>query len=224
MTSGVEARENIRSRYLGVDTSNVADVLDNLGLPDQGLAPDITALSGRCLGGWAYTIVGKSVPYDESGDVRKMEACSGIGVGEVSIWSGDGDGICYIGELIALGMRERGGVGALVDGGVRDVRWLREHEIPVFARYATPVQSIGRWRVTGWQEPVSIRGATSRFVTVSPGDFVLADEDGCIVVPAEHVMTVLNAAEQLTRTEVDIRSALRDGLPLEECLQKFGHV
>jgi 4-hydroxy-4-methyl-2-oxoglutarate aldolase len=224
MTVELEAREDIRLRYLAVDTSNLADVLDDLGLPDQGLAYDIAPFSGQRLGGWAYTIVGKTVPYDGTGDVKKMEACSGIGPGEVSIWSGDGEGICYFGELIALGMRERGSVGALVDGGVRDLRWLREHEIPVFARYRTPVQSIGRWRVTGWQEPVSIRGATSRFVTVSPGDFILADDDGCIVVPAEHVETVLKTAEQLTRTEVHIRSALRGGLPLEQCLEKFGHV
>ena len=224
MTVEVEAREDIRLRYLAVDTSNVADVLDDLGLPDQGLAHDLAPFSGRCLAGWAYTIVGQTVPYDGSGDIKKMEACSGIGQGEVSVWSGDGEGICYFGELIALGMCERGSVGALVDGGVRDLRWLREHGFPVFARYRTPVQSIGRWRVTGWQEPVSIRGATSKFVTVLPGDFILADEDGCIVVPAGHVETVLNTAEQLTRTEVDIRSALREGLPLEQCLEKFGHV
>ncbi|MBO0850428.1 MAG: RraA family protein, partial [Pseudonocardia sp.] len=71
----------------------------------------------------------------------------------------------------------RGAVGALVDGGVRDLKWLRRHGFPVFGRYRTPVQSIGRWRVTGAQEPVYLRGATSRWVTVHPGDFVLADED-----------------------------------------------
>ena len=73
------------------------------------------------------------------------------------------------GELIALGMQERGCVGAVVDGGVRDLRWLRQHDFPVFARYRTPVQSIGRWSVTGWQEPVSISGATMRWVRVNPG-------------------------------------------------------
>src|SRR3954466_8409852 len=87
MTVELEAREDIRLRYLAVDTSNLADVLDDLGLPDQGLAYDIAPFSGQRLGGWAYTIVGKTVPYDGTGDVKKMEACSGIGPGEVSIWA-----------------------------------------------------------------------------------------------------------------------------------------
>jgi regulator of RNase E activity RraA len=214
----------IRARFLAVDTSNVADVLDDLGLPNQGLSSDLTPLSGQRLAGWAYTIAGEMAPFEGTGDPSKMEACSGIGSDEISVWSGNGHGICYFGELIALGMRERGSVGALVDGGVRDVRWLREHEIPVFARYRTPVQSIGRWRVTGWQQPVPMRGATTDFVEVVPGDFVLADEDGAIVVPAAHVDTVLQRAEALTRTETDIRKALGEGVPLSECLRRYGHV
>src|SRR5690625_6004762 len=85
--------------------------------------------------------------FPQGGDKKKMQACNGIGVGEVSVWSGDGQGICYFGELIALGMREKGSVGALVDGGIGDVRWIDEHEIPVYARYRTPVRFIGRWMV-----------------------------------------------------------------------------
>src|SRR6516165_6977538 len=102
-----------------------------------------------------------------------MEACEGLASGDISVWSGDGEGICYFGELIAIGMKERGCAGALVDGGVRDIRWIQDQSFPVFARYRTPVQSIGRWKVNGWQEPVSLRGATSTYVTVNPGDFIL---------------------------------------------------
>ncbi len=220
----MQMQADIRARFLAVDTSNVADVLDELGLPNQGLSEDLTPLSGQRLAGWAYTIAGEMSPFEGQGDPSKMEACSGIGSDEISVWSGNGQGICYFGELIALGMRERGSVGALVDGGVRDVRWLREHEIPIFARYRTPVQSIGRWRVTSWQQPVPIRGATADFVEVVPGDFILADEDGAIVVPAAHVDTVLQKAETLTRTEIDIRRALGEGVALAECLKRYGHV
>jgi hypothetical protein len=70
-------------------------------------------------------------------------------------------GYLYFGELIALGMKERGCVGALIDGGIRDVRWIGEQKLRVYARYRTAVQSIGRWRVTGSQEPVYLRGATN---------------------------------------------------------------
>jgi regulator of RNase E activity RraA len=53
---------------------------------------------------------------------------------------------------------------------------------------------------------------------------VLGDEDGCLVVPAEHVEEVLAEAEKLTATEVKVRQALRDGMSLAECLERFGHV
>ncbi|AYA26487.1 RraA family protein [Rhodococcus rhodochrous] len=214
----------IRQRYLAVDTANVADVLDTLGLTNQGLAAEFAAVSGTRLAGWAYTIAGRMQYYEGGGDPMKMEACNGIGPDEISVWSGNGEGICYFGELIAVGMKEQGSVGALVDGGVRDVRWLNEHEIPVFARYHTSVQSIGRWQVTSYQESVSLRGATSTWVTVDPGDFVVADEDGAVVIPQQYIGRVLEEAERLTATEVKIREALAAGDSLSECLAKFGHV
>lgn len=221
-----QQKEEIRQRYLRVDTSNVADVLDELGLLDQGLAPEFApypATAGR-LAGWAYTIRGQMAPFPMGGDADKMAACQGLSPGEVSVWSGDGKGICYFGELIAIGMKERGSVGALVDGGVRDVRWIADQHYPVYARYRTPVQSIGRWKVNACQVPVLLRGATDTFVRVEPGDFILADEDGAIVIPAVRVEAVLIEAERLTEKERLIRVELTAGLSLAEALKKFGHV
>jgi 4-hydroxy-4-methyl-2-oxoglutarate aldolase len=218
--------DQIRERYSRVDTANVADVLDTLGCPDQGLAPEFAPYTpghGR-LAGWAYTIRGQMTPYALTGDPAKMQACNGLRPGEISVWSGDGEGICYFGELIAIGMKERGCVGALVDGGVRDLRWIARQGFPVFARYRTPVQSISRWQVTGSQVPVWIRGATTKLVRVDPGDFILADEDGAIVVPARLTEQVLIAAEGLTRKEELIRNELSNGLTLAEALARFGHV
>ena len=219
-------RADIRVRFLGVDTSNVADVLDTMGLFHQGLSADFRPFpeSAGTLAGWAYTIRGQMVPYEGAGDPVKMQACQGISADEVSVWSGDGEGICYFGELIALGMQERGSVGSLVDGGIRDVRWLGEHKFPVYARYRTPVQSIGRWKVTGCQEPVYLRGATSSSVRVCPGDFILADVDGGIVIPHAVVRDVLAEAERLTQMECKIRDELKNGLSLANALKKYGHV
>src|SRR6266481_4953448 len=169
--------DSIRARYLKVDTATVADVLDVLGLPDQGLAPEFApypANAGR-MAGWAYTLRGKMTRYAGSGDPRKMKAVDGVGRGELAVWSGEGKGVCFFGELIALGMKRRGCAGALVDGGIRDIEWIAKERFPVYARYRTPVQSIGRWKVTAWQVPVELPGATSARVKVRPGDFVLAD-------------------------------------------------
>jgi len=221
-----EKRNEIRKRFESVDTANVADVLDNLGYFDCGLSQEFAPFTnaGKKLAGWAYTIRGQMTPFPMGGDARKMEACNGISEGEISVWSGNGEGICYFGELIALGMRERGSVGALVDGGIRDVRWIDEHGISVYARYRTPVQSIGRWKVTDHQVPVYLRGATTTHVQVRPGDFILADEDGAIVIPVEVVEQVLEEAERLTQTEREIRVELAKGLSLAQALEKYGHV
>ena len=226
MALTAEKKEEIRLRYLEVDTSNVADVLDSMNLLQQGLAADFGPYPETCkrMAGWAYTIRGQMTPYPQGGDADKMAACQGLSPGEISVWSGNGEGICYFGELIALGMKERGCTGALLDGGIRDVRWIGEHGFPVFARYRTPVQSIGRWKVNACQIPVYMRGHDGANVIVRPGDFILCDDDGAIVIPIEHVESVLIESERLTQVEKNIRIELANGLNLGDALKKYGHV
>ena len=226
MAFTAEKKEEIRLRYLEVDTSNVADVLDSMNLLQQGLAADFGPYPYTCkrMAGWAYTIRGQMMPYPQGGDADKMAACQGLSPGEISVWSGNGEGICYFGELIALGMKERGCTGALLDGGIRDVRWIGEHAFPVFARYRTPVQSIGRWKVNACQIPVYMRGHDGANVIVRPGDFILCDDDGAIVIPIEHVESVLIESERLTQVEKNIRIELANGLSLGDALKKYGHV
>jgi len=219
--------EEIRRRYLAVDASNVADVLDVLGLPNQGLAPSFApfpADAGK-LAGWAWTIRGETTPFSlAQGDPSKMAACAELTPGSVSVWSGQGEGICFFGELIAIGMKERGCVGALVDGGVRDVEWIGRLDFSVYARYRTPVQSISRWRVIESGVPVPMPGATTSTVTVNAGDFVLADDDGAIAIPRDITIEVLERAEALGAREAQIRTEIAAGLTLSEALTKFGHV
>src|SRR5690606_11960076 len=154
-------------------------------------------------------IKGESGSYNGTGDPAKMRAVEGISSGEISVWSGgEVEGICFFGELIALGMKVRGCTGALVDGGIRDIRWIGEQDFPVFARYRAPVQSIGRWKVVDVQGPVDLPGATRQTVTIYPGDFILADIDGAVAIPGRVVSDVLRRAEALTNTEINIRSDL----------------
>ena len=220
------ARSEIRERYLSVDSSNIADVLDILGYTEQGLHPSFVPFPSQAgkLAGWAFTIRGQMSPYPRAGDPEKMAACAALTPDCVSVWGGGGEGVSFFGELIAIGMKERGCVGALVDGGVRDLGWLGGLGFPVYARYRTPVQSIGRWKVTAWDVPVSLPGATSRYVHVQPGDFILADEDGAIVVPEAVVEDVLEKAEAIGVKERDIRADLATGMSLAEALAKYGHV
>lgn len=223
--SSIEAGA-IRQRYLKVDAATVSDVLDALGYAHQGLAAGFAPYPENCgrLAGWAYTILGEMRPYAGGGDPDKMKAVDGLKPGCVGVWSGGGEGVCFFGELIALGMKTRGCAGALVDGGIRDIEWIARQKFPVYARYRTPVQSIGRWKVTGCQLPAYLPGATKRQVIVNPGDFVIGDVDGVVIVPAEAVEKVLNEAERQTATEVKIRAELDAGATLEQVLAKYGHV
>lgn len=205
----------MRSRHGGADRIQWSEPrpTDHRGAPAGTLA------------GWAATIRGEMTPYSRAGrDPRKMEACARLTPGSVSVWAGAGEGVCFFGELIATGMVERGCVGAVADGGVRDLSRLRRLGLPVYARYRTPVQSIGRWRVTDDGAPVSLPGATTPTVEIRPGDFALGDEDGVVVVPAGVASEVLERAEQLGAREAQIRAELEQGLALADALARFGHV
>ena len=78
--------------------------------------------------------------------------------------------------------------------------------------------------MNGWQCPVFLRGATVARVKVEPGDFILADEDGALVIPGAVVEEVLERSEALTRKEVEIRKSLDSGMSLAEALARYGHV
>jgi 4-hydroxy-4-methyl-2-oxoglutarate aldolase len=228
MTSGLpdadSARRDIRSRFLTIDTAMVADILDELNHPDQGLAPSIRPVVGERIAGWAFTIRGHSEATDATGDALKMRACGEIGGQHVAVWAGGGSGIAYFGELIALGLQQQGCEGAVVAGGVRDTAALRTAGFPVFAQHVSPIQSIGRWRVDSWQVPLDVPGATTPTVTVRPDDFLLGDGDGVVVIPAALIEPVLERAEQLIAVEAEIRIKLASGASLSECLSRFGHV
>jgi len=227
MTLTPARKAELRERYLKVDTANVADILDEMGHPDHGLASSFWPIreSQNKMAGWAYTVRGQMTPYPGTGDPAKMEAVSGLQPGSISVWSGGGaQGVCFFGELIARGMQHRGCAGSLIDGGIRDIEWIAQMNFPVFTQYRSPVQSIGRWQVNAWQVPVYLPGATVDRVTVRPDDFILADFDGVMLIPQELVETVLEKAEALTRKEAAIREDLDRGMTLPDVLAKYGHV
>lgn len=157
-------------------------------------------------------------------DPAKVQACSEVRDGDITVWTGNGNGACFFGELIALGLQGLGCRGALIDGGVRDLAWLEQAGFATFATYRTPVQSIGRWQVQSWAQPVLLPGATCRTVEVSPGDFILGDIDGVVAIPAAHVVPVLERAEAVTLREQGIRQALHGGMSLPEAIATYGAI
>ncbi|MBZ0146674.1 MAG: hypothetical protein K8F62_03905, partial [Pseudorhodoplanes sp.] len=115
----------------------------------------------------------------------------------------------------------------VTDGAVRDADEIRELGFPVIAAAITPTNGARRWRLVEADRPVTLPGHERGVVTVSPGDFVLADGDGVVVIPLQHAGQVIADAEELQRIEREIGKGLRAGGQRNELLKdkpRFAHI
>lgn len=217
--------EEVLKGLKSAGTAVIADVFDALGLLPPVLDNSLQALaSGAAFAGPAYTIVGQPEVY-RGGDRAKLAAIDAMPPGIIAVWSAMGAmGVCCFGDLLASAMQARGCNAAIVDGGVRDVSFLQSCGMPVIARYKTPAQGIGRWRVTGWQVPVNVRGALTEGLTVTPGDIVVGDADGVIVIPATLLTQVSAKVLEWVTSESEARNEIKQGLPLLAALERYGHL
>src|SRR5207248_2980503 len=97
--------------------------------------------------------------------------------------------------------------GAVIDGSTRDAASIARVRFPTFVRYRSPQDSVPRWRVTDWGQPLTLGG-----VRVSLGDIVVGDLDGVVVVPRRVAHEVLQRCERLVGTENKVRTAVRRGM------------
>ena len=121
------------------------------------------------------------------------------------------------GELLTTAVLNGGCVGAIIDGAVRDVGKIRAMNFPVVARGTCIYDSKDRQRVIDRDVSVQIDG-----VTFSPGDLVMADEDGIVVVPQPVEQEVLAAAWRKVQAENEVRDAIADGMKAVDAYEKFG--
>lgn len=206
-------------------TAVISDVFDSMRLTPRVLDNNLRPVgAASSFAGPAYTVTGESVPFT-GGDRAKLAAIDAMPAGVVALWASmDAKGVCCFGDLLASAMRARGCVAAVVDGGVRDVAFLREFGMPVVARYQTPAQGVGRWRVTAAQVVVRVRGALEEWLSVAPGDIVVGDADGQIVIPQPLLEEVTAKVIEWSRTETGARAEIIAGLPLLAALEKYGHL
>ncbi len=97
------------------------------------------------------------------------------------------------------------------------MRFILDEGFPVFSRFVTPEDSTWRWQLEATQVPVTIGR-----VRVDPGDWIVGDDDGVVVVPQAIAEDVLAEAEAKAATESEIRAAVRDGMSPLEAYEQYG--
>lgn len=210
----------MRERFAAIYTAALADILDARGCHAQTLPPSVRALEpGTRLAGQAYTVRGapaEATDYDAA--LRKVLAMLGdVPAGHVAVYACAQDVSAHLGELSVTSLKARGVAGCVLDGGCRDVRFILDEGFPVFCRFVTPEDSTWRWELEATQVSVTIGG-----VRVDPGDWVVGDDDGVVVIPLGIAEDVLLEAEAKVATESEIRAAVRDGMPPLEAYERFG--
>ena len=223
--------DSLIDRLSRLDCGQVSDVLDEAGLPNQVLASAIAPLSpGSRLAGRAACLRGEPiVAATHPPAALPPEALErAVGPGSVLVIATGNflAGAC-LGGFVAYSLQREGARGLLTDGAIRDADEIRELDFPVFCAAVTPINAARRWRLVEAGRPVSLPGQTGVPVEVAPGDLVLADGDGVIVVPADGAEQIIADTERLQRIERQIGRTLRGGAPRAEVLRqnpRFAHV
>jgi len=198
----------------------VSDALDELGYFGQAIHHSVRPLWPDVrLVGWARTIQCidvDTIPDDPYG--TEIEAVDSLLKGEVAVIStGGSTRNAPWGELLSTAAMARGASGAVVDGLVRDVEKIEKVGFPVYATGIKPVDSKGRGLVVDYNVPVNCGG-----VNVFPGDLIVGDYDGVVVVPAAVVSEVVERATKKVSSENHSREELRRGAYLREVYDKYG--
>jgi len=201
------------SRLRNLDSCAVSDALDKLGL--KGSVTGIhryttdTRIAGRVLTVKLDRTEGRSstrhlctaaIEAAAPGDIIVVEQSTGL---DAASWGGN----------LALGAKMRGVAGVIVEGPARDIDDCRKLDFPVFARSHTARTARGRVVETATGEPITVGD-----VTVSPGDYVVADGSAVVFIAQSEIVPVLDAAEAIAMREEAMAQALREGNPISKVM------
>src|SRR5436190_15647904 len=172
---------DLRSRFEALYTGAVTDVLDRLGFRHQTLPAELAPLRpGLRLAGPAYPVRGQANERaDYEVTVRKvLEMLGSVPAAHVAVYETNDRASAHLGELSVTSLKTRGCAGAVIDGGCRDVEFILREEFPVFCRHTTPQDMTPRWLLAAHGDVTVTIGD----VRVAPGDYVVGDLDGIVVV------------------------------------------
>ena len=203
-------------------TAVVSDVLDEVGLRNQAMSPRIRPLDeGQVLAGFARTGLYREVFHVQPGEnpyELEIKLIDDLGPGDVAVLCcGGSKRIAPWGELLSTASRARGAAGAVMDGFVRDIRHIRTMGFPTFHAGIAPLDSKGRGKVADIDVPAECDG-----VYVEPGDLILGDADGVVIIPQRAEEEVLTKAFAKVKNEVSTRGELERGVKLAEVFARYG--
>lgn len=207
--------DQIVQRFRGLTTACVSDALDRLGLPGSalGIAP---LAQGQRMVGRAFTV--KYVPVGaEPGTVG--DYIDDVEPGQVIVLDNDGRLYCTVwGDILTAVAHKKGIAGTAIYGVCRDVARAFELDYPLY--------SSGRFMRTG-KDRVEVAGMNVTValgdVQVRPGDLVIGNDDGIVVVPREQEERVLELAASISELEDSIVEEALRGTPLREARQRHGY-
>lgn len=200
----------------------VSDVLDTLGHPQHTMAPGLRPLDeGLTLFGRARTGLYMEMHYVEAGTnpyELEIELVDSLQADEIAVLAcPPSTRIAPWGELLSTAARARGAAGCVTDGLVRDVRMIRAMRFPVFATGMSPLDARGRAMIMRTDVVVECAGAR-----VQPGDYLLGDVDGLVVIPATLAEQTIELALRKVEGENQVRDELQAGTPLAEVFARHG--
>src|SRR5712691_7894615 len=214
--------DNLPRRFGKLPTPAVTDVMDEMGLPRQTLPSTIQPLTADMrLAGYAFTARGRphrGPPRERDQTLRQfLKMLGAVPADSVLVLAANDNTAAHFGELSAEWLRARRVRGAVIAGATRDAASISRGRFPTFVRYRTPQDSVPRWRVSDWGQPLTIGG-----VRVALGDVIVADLDGVVIVPRRAAHEVLVRCEKLVGTENKVRTAVKRGMVPLAAYEKFG--
>jgi len=225
--------DEMARRFRKCASASIFDILDGMyDMPNQCLDLGIKPLVDTMrVAGPVFTVRGAREPrsmydlqrdpkFEDWGFFRAMHP------GCVVVIDAQSEGPCgHFGEMMSYVSRQFGATGVVIDGGIRDrAGLLAIPDWPVFARYTSPVESNRRWMIDDMQVPINLSGTLTASVRLNPGDWIVGDADGVMVIPQEIAYEVLLKAEDVERREEATRRDLAAGMPVWEVFAKYGRM
>jgi 4-hydroxy-4-methyl-2-oxoglutarate aldolase len=214
-TAGVDS--DVIARYRVLSPCTISDVLASLGVGRAALDGIITVDLEATVVGPAFTV---TCEHPSTSTRDRIEYMEEIIPGSVVVVTNEGRVDCSVwGGQRTVAARYRGAVGSVVDGAYRDIPEHIAMGYPVFARARTIVASQGYSNPVAIQETIHIGG-----VAVSPGDLIVGDASGVVVIPAEHIEQALVLSEGITAKESWIIEQVEQGKDYFEAKREAGGV